>query len=45
VGWVAVTHLIYVSLNDDTSWKGDPNVTLSGQDIPAGTVPAGTRIS
>lgn len=24
----------YVPLNDGTSWKGDPNATLSGQDIP-----------
>jgi phospholipid/cholesterol/gamma-HCH transport system substrate-binding protein len=24
----------YVPLNDGWSWKGDPNATLSGQDIP-----------
>jgi phospholipid/cholesterol/gamma-HCH transport system substrate-binding protein len=24
----------YVPLNDGMSWKGDPNATLSGQDIP-----------
>ena len=24
----------YVPLNDGLSWKGDPNATLSGQDIP-----------
>jgi phospholipid/cholesterol/gamma-HCH transport system substrate-binding protein len=24
----------YVPLNDGTNWKGDPNATLSGQDIP-----------
>jgi phospholipid/cholesterol/gamma-HCH transport system substrate-binding protein len=24
----------YVPLNDGTSWKGDPNATTSGQDIP-----------
>lgn len=34
----------YVPLNDGTSWKGDPNATLSGQGIPQlppGTPPAG----
>lgn len=25
---------IYVPLNDGTAWKGDPNATTSGQDIP-----------
>jgi phospholipid/cholesterol/gamma-HCH transport system substrate-binding protein len=33
----------YVPLNDGYAWKGDPNATLSGQDIPqlpAGTPPA-----
>ncbi|UXA11565.1 MCE family protein [Mycobacterium sp. SMC-8] len=29
----------YVPLNDGFSWKGDPNATLSGQDIPQ--LPAG----
>ncbi len=24
----------YVPLNDGDSWKGDPNATLSGQDVP-----------
>jgi phospholipid/cholesterol/gamma-HCH transport system substrate-binding protein len=24
----------YIPLNDGTSWKGDPNATLSGQDVP-----------
>jgi phospholipid/cholesterol/gamma-HCH transport system substrate-binding protein len=24
----------YVPLNDGTNWKGDPNATLSGQEIP-----------
>jgi phospholipid/cholesterol/gamma-HCH transport system substrate-binding protein len=35
----------YVPLNDGTNWKGDPNATLSGQDIPQlppGTPPAST---
>jgi len=34
----------YVPLNDGMNWKGDPNATLSGQDIPqlpAGAPPAG----
>jgi phospholipid/cholesterol/gamma-HCH transport system substrate-binding protein len=33
----------YVPLNDGNNWKGDPNATLSGQDVPqmsAGTPPA-----
>lgn len=33
----------YVPLNDGYNWKGDPNATLSGQDIPEippGTAPA-----
>jgi phospholipid/cholesterol/gamma-HCH transport system substrate-binding protein len=33
----------YVPLNDGYNWKGDPNATLSGQDIPQlppGTPPA-----
>lgn len=25
---------VYVPLNDGNNWKGDPNATLSGQDIP-----------
>jgi phospholipid/cholesterol/gamma-HCH transport system substrate-binding protein len=34
----------YVPLNDGMNWKGDPNATLSGQDIPQlppGSAPAG----
>lgn len=34
---------LYVPLNDGFAWKGDPNATLSGQDIPQlppGTPPA-----
>ena len=34
----------YVPLNDGNNWKGDPNATLSGQDIPQlppGTPPSG----
>ena len=34
----------YVPLNDGYNWKGDPNATLSGQDIPQlapGSAPAG----
>lgn len=34
----------YVPLNDGNNWKGDPNATLSGQDIPQlppGSVPEG----
>ena len=30
----------YVPLNDGLNWKGDPNATLSGQDIPQ--LPPGT---
>jgi phospholipid/cholesterol/gamma-HCH transport system substrate-binding protein len=33
----------YVPLNDGSNWKGDPNATLSGQDIPQlppGSLPA-----
>jgi phospholipid/cholesterol/gamma-HCH transport system substrate-binding protein len=30
----------YVPLNDGDNWKGDPNATLSGQDIPQ--LPPGT---
>ena len=30
----------YVPLNDGFNWKGDPNATLSGQDIPQ--LPPGT---
>lgn len=30
----------YVPLNDGLNWKGDPNATLSGQDIPE--IPPGT---
>ncbi|MDT5109983.1 MAG: phospholipid/cholesterol/gamma-HCH transport system substrate-binding protein, partial [Mycobacterium sp.] len=33
----------YVPLNDGYNWKGDPNATLSGQDVPQlppGTPPA-----
>jgi phospholipid/cholesterol/gamma-HCH transport system substrate-binding protein len=35
----------YVPLNDGMNWKGDPNATLSGQDIPQlppGAPPSGT---
>jgi phospholipid/cholesterol/gamma-HCH transport system substrate-binding protein len=35
----------YVPLNDGMNWKGDPNATLSGQDIPElppGSPPAST---
>jgi phospholipid/cholesterol/gamma-HCH transport system substrate-binding protein len=35
----------YVPLNNGMNWKGDPNATLSGQDIPElppGSPPAGT---
>ena len=35
----------YVPLNDGNNWKGDPNATLSGQDIPQlppGSPPEGT---
>ncbi|MEM6107561.1 MlaD family protein [Mycobacterium sp. 050272] len=35
----------YVPLNDGFNWKGDPNATLSGQDIPQGapgSPPTGT---
>jgi phospholipid/cholesterol/gamma-HCH transport system substrate-binding protein len=31
---------VYVPLNDGENWKGDPNATLSGQDIPQ--LPPGT---
>jgi len=30
----------YVPLNDGNNWKGDPNATLSGQDVPAPRPPA-----
>jgi phospholipid/cholesterol/gamma-HCH transport system substrate-binding protein len=30
----------YVPLNDGTNWKGDPNATLSGQDVPQQDLPA-----
>lgn len=30
----------YVPLNDGLSWKGDPNATLSGQDVPHRPPPA-----
>lgn len=30
----------YIPLNDGNNWKGDPNATLSGQDIPQ--LPPGT---
>ena len=36
----------YVPLNDGFNWKGDPNATLSGQDIPQlppGSAPAQRR--
>lgn len=36
----------YVPLNDGMNWKGDPNATLSGQDVPQldpGTAPAAVR--
>ena len=29
----------YVPLNDGDNWKGDPNATLSGQDVPAARPP------
>ena len=32
----------YVPLNDGYNWKGDPNATLSGQDIPQ--LPPGHRL-
>lgn len=32
----------YVPLNDGFNWKGDPNATLSGQDIPQRPSTAGT---
>ena len=38
----------YVPLNDGNNWKGDPNATLSGQDIPQlppGSPPAEARRS
>lgn len=31
----------YVPINDCNNWKGDPNATLSGQDIPQ--LPPGSR--
>ena len=30
----------YVPLNDGFNWKGDPNATLSGQDVPQLPPPA-----
>jgi len=37
----------YVPLNDGNNWKGDPNATLSGQDVPQlppGTPPASNKL-
>lgn len=31
----------YVPLNDGFNWKGDPNATLSGQDVPQAPAPTG----
>jgi phospholipid/cholesterol/gamma-HCH transport system substrate-binding protein len=33
----------YVPLNDGNNWKGDPNATLSGQDIPQLPPPSGAQ--
>ncbi|MGV0642399.1 MlaD family protein [Mycolicibacterium sp. XJ2546] len=35
---MCVSDQTYVPLNDGFNWKGDPNATLSGQDIPQLTV-------
>ena len=32
--WLCESDESYVPLNDGLNWKGDPNATLSGQDIP-----------
>ena len=32
--WMCESDQDYVPLNDGNNWKGDPNATLSGQDIP-----------
>ena len=32
--WMCESDQQYVPLNDGYNWKGDPNATLSGQDIP-----------
>lgn len=32
--WMCESDENYVPLNDGESWKGDPNATLSGQDVP-----------
>ena len=32
--WMCESDEQYVPLNDGTNWKGDPNATLSGQDVP-----------
>ena len=32
--WMCESDEQYVPLNDGFNWKGDPNATLSGQDIP-----------
>ncbi|MGE0215346.1 MCE family protein [Mycolicibacterium sp.] len=42
--WMCENDIDYVPLNDGNNWKGDPNATLSGQDVPQlppGAVPAG----
>lgn len=39
---------VYIPLNDGFNWKGDPNATLSGQDVPQlppGTAPPSTPIA
>jgi phospholipid/cholesterol/gamma-HCH transport system substrate-binding protein len=38
--WMCESDEQYVPLNDGYNWKGDPNATLSGQDIPQ--LPPGT---
>lgn len=32
--WMCESNEQYVPLNDGFNWKGDPNATLSGQDVP-----------
>ena len=34
----------YAPLNDGWNWKGDPNATLSGQDVPQYPGPAGSTV-
>jgi phospholipid/cholesterol/gamma-HCH transport system substrate-binding protein len=38
--WMCESDEQYVPLNDGYNWKGDPNATLSGQDVPQ--LPPGT---